>query len=449
MNNAGYYRFPTLHNDVVLFVSEDDLWTVATVGGVARRLTSNRGEITYPLLSPDGKQVAFVGREEGAPDVYIMPAGGGPERRLTFLASTMRIVGWNAASTHILFASNHGQIVAREMGLFQVAAAGSEVTALPYGVAQAISFGPNGGVVLGRNTSDPARRKRYRGGTAGHLWIDREGAGEFTRFLSELDGNIAAPMWLTVGEQERIFFVSDHEGIGNLYSCTPAGAELRRHTDHDDYYVRQATSDGRRIVYHAGADLFVYTPATDEAHKLEIEYHSPRIQRNRKFVHAGRYIDSARLHPTGQAVALNSRGKAFAFFNFDGPVLQHGKRDGVRYRLADWLNDGRRLLMISDDPGEEVMEIHDTMPGGKVVQLEGLDIGRTVALRISPTDDKVALTNHRHELLLVDLETRTMTVVDRSPFRRINGFDWSPDGRWLAYGYSGSARRRRKFVSIG
>jgi tricorn protease len=27
-------------------------------------------------------------------------------------------------------------------------------------------------------------------------------------------------------------------------------------------------------------------------------------------------------------------------------------------------------------------------------------------------------------------------VVDRSPHRRIAGFDWSPDGRWLAYGFS-------------
>jgi tricorn protease len=442
MSNAGYYRYPTLHDDTVVFVSEDDLWTVPSTGGVARRLTSNRGEITHPWLSPDGTSLAFVGREEGAPDIYVMPAAGGPLRRLTFLASPMRIVGWNAAGSHILFASAYGQMIDREMGLFQIAVdtENGQAEPLPYGLARSIAFGPDGGVVLGRNTNDPARRKRYRGGTAGHLWIDRQGDGNFVRFLSGLDGNIASPMWLELQGQARIYFVSDHEGVGNLYSCTPDGADLRRHTDHSDYYVRHPTTDGRRIIYHAGADLYLYTPGADEAREIEVVYQSPRSQRNRKFAHAGRYIDRARLHPTGEALAVNSRGKAFTFFNFDGPVLQLGKRDGVRYRLADWLNDGHRLIMISDDPGEETLEIHDTTPGAGSVRLEGLDIGRAVNLRVSPAQDKVALSNHRHELLIVDLAEQSLTLVDRSPFRRIRGFDWSPDGRWLAYGYSGSSQ---------
>ncbi len=54
-----------------------------------------------------------------------------------------------------------------------------------------------------------------------------------------------------------------------------------------------------------------------------------------------------------------------------------------------------------------------------MVRLDGLDIGRPVALKVSPMEDKVALTNHRHELLVVDLERRTLTRVDRSPYRHI------------------------------
>lgn len=46
----GYYRFPTIYKDTIVFVAEDDLWEVNIKGGVVRRLTTNLGEVTYPLF---------------------------------------------------------------------------------------------------------------------------------------------------------------------------------------------------------------------------------------------------------------------------------------------------------------------------------------------------------------------------------------------------------------
>ncbi len=37
MSTQGYYRYPTIRGEQVVFVSEDDLWTVPASGGVARR----------------------------------------------------------------------------------------------------------------------------------------------------------------------------------------------------------------------------------------------------------------------------------------------------------------------------------------------------------------------------------------------------------------------------
>jgi tricorn protease len=447
MTSAGYYRFPTIHDTVIVFVSEDDLWSTTLDGNVARRLTSNLGSTTHPSLSPDGERLAFIGREEGAEEVYVMPSIGGSARRLTYLSSRCVVLGWNATGTHILFASNYGQPVHREMALFQIAAdcTNGEFESLGFGPARAVAFGAGGETVLGRNTGEPAQWKRYRGGTAGHLWVDRTGDGQFERFLADLPGNITSPMWINdtsnnEGKGPRVFFVSDHEGIGNLYSCTPDETNLQRHTDHESYYVRNPNTDGNRIVYHAGADLHVYDIATAEASKVAVSYHSPRVQRNRKFIHAGSYLDDVSLDPGGHKLAITARGKPFAFYNFDGPVLQFGRRDGVRYRLAEWLNDGRRLVMVSDEPGEEVLEVHDGDPKKERIRLDDLDLGRPISMKVSPTADKVAIANHRHELLVVDLTSGELTVADRSEYRRIAGFDWSPDGRWIAYGCSLTAQ---------
>src|ERR1700730_1097374 len=96
MNNAGYYRCPTIHGDTIVFVCEDDLWSVDAEGGVARRLTAGRGECSMPRLSPDGSLLAYVGRDEGHPEVYAMPANGGPAKRMTFLgAEQCTVCGWS------------------------------------------------------------------------------------------------------------------------------------------------------------------------------------------------------------------------------------------------------------------------------------------------------------------------------------------------------------------
>lgn len=426
MSQSGYYRYPTISGDRVVFVCEDDLWSVSVQGGVAVRLTANLGMVRRPFLSPDGAHLAFVGREEGHSEVYCMPAVGGAAKRLTFTGSA-RVAGWNREGQSIVFLSSAGQPFHAISHLYTISPEGGLPEQLPYGLAHSVSFGANGGVVLGRNTNEPAYWKRYRGGRVGVLWVDPVGSGVFQKLIP-LNGNLDSPMWIG----DRIYFLSDHEGIGNLYSCTSDGENLQRHTFHNEYYARNASTDGQRIVYHAGADLFCFDPAAGTHQPIDVQFHSPRVQRQRKFVDADQFLEAYDLHPEGHAVAITTRGRSFCCSNWEGAVFQLGRPDEGRYRLTRWLND-HRLISICDRSGVETLEILSPDFDIPPEPLTDLDIGRVVQLEVSPTADQVILTNHRHELIWVDLVTKESRVLDRSDFNQIHGFCWSPDGQWVAY----------------
>ena len=376
-----------------------------------------------------------------------MPALGGEAKRLTYQGNNAAIVNWDPQGKHILYASGAG--LAFDPWIWKISPEGGEPQRLSYGPANHIDFGDAGGVIIGRLTREPARWKRYRGGTAGQLWVDSEGDGQF-QSLSPVDSNFTTPMWIG----ERLYFISDHEGVGNIYSCLPNGEDVQRHTHQDTYYARSAQTDGTHIVYHAGADLFVYNIENNTDAPVDVDFRSPRIQRQRKFVSASRYLREYALIPDGHALALTVRGKPFTMANWEGAALQHGERSGARYRFTKWLNDGKRLVTLSDVGGEETLEIHARDGSAEVVRLDALDLGHVRSLEVSPQtkDDKndcLLLINNRFELLHIDLETQEMQVLDKSHYQNIQGAVWSPDGEWCAYSFpSTETTRSIKFCKI-
>ncbi|MDP9111090.1 MAG: PDZ domain-containing protein, partial [Candidatus Eremiobacteraeota bacterium] len=305
---------------------------------------------------------------------------------------------------------------------------GGEPRDLGLGHGRSFSYGPNGGMVLGRNAVDPARWKRYRGGTAGEFWIDARANGEFER-LATPNGNPTWPMWIG----DRIYFLSDHEGIGNLYSLKPDGSDLQRCTQEAEYYVRFPSTDGKRIAYSAAGAIAYYDIASGEVREVDIETPSAAPQTVRRFESASESFEHFAPHPDGTRVAFVSRGQAFVMPLFDGPVSHFGDGSRSRVRLTEWLQDGKRLVCVTDREGHEQIALYRTDVSGEPTSITTGDIGRVTELVVAPSGEMVAFANHRHELCLLDIEDGSVRAVDTSPARRISDLAFSPDGRYVAY----------------
>jgi hypothetical protein len=117
--HRGYYRFPTIYGEQIAFVCEDDLWTVSIEGGVARRLTTSLSEGHHaPTIHPMDAGLPFVAKDEGQPEVYVMPAEGGEPQRLTYQgAGRVQVVGWTPDGESVIYSSNAARPPTRNLAL--------------------------------------------------------------------------------------------------------------------------------------------------------------------------------------------------------------------------------------------------------------------------------------------------------------------------------------------
>ncbi len=84
-----------------------DLWIWNADGSSQRRFTTDAANDSAPTISPDGRHVAFTSQrgDDKAPQLYVMPLGGGEARRLTKLATGVQSPKWFADGKRLAFVS--------------------------------------------------------------------------------------------------------------------------------------------------------------------------------------------------------------------------------------------------------------------------------------------------------------------------------------------------------
>ncbi|MFC4331791.1 S41 family peptidase [Streptomyces andamanensis] len=436
---SAYLRFPHLHGELVAFTAEDDVWLAPLDGGRAWRVSADNVPVNHPRISPDGATVAWTSTRDGAPEVHAAPVTGGPATRLTHWGSwRTQVRGWTPGG-EVLAISTQGQASLRRSWARAVPLDGSEAAVLPYGPVGDVAYGPHTVLLSAPMGREAAWWKRYRGGTAGKLWIDPEDTGEFVRLHADLDGNIEYPLW--VGD--RIAFLSDHEGTGALYSSLADGSDLRRHTPADGFYARHAATDGTRVVYASAGELWLLDDLEEaEPRRLDIRLGGPRTDLQPYPVNAARWFGSAAPDHTARGSAVSVRGAVHWVTHRSGPARALAAEPGVRNRLPRTFRaDGEEwAVWVTDAEGEDALEFAPATglaPGTTARRLAAGQLGRVLELAMAPDGSRAAVAAHDGRLLLVERESGEVREVDRSDNGDVTGLAFSPDSAWLAWSHPG------------
>ncbi|WP_329272918.1 S41 family peptidase [Streptomyces sp. NBC_01451] len=456
----SYLRLPHLSGDLLCFVAEDDLWLARLDGdgghpgpgpsgtdGRAWRLTVDRTKVGHPRFSPDGRHIAYTSWRSLVPEIHRVPVDGGPAQRLTYWGSAdTQVCGWSPDGD-ILAVASHGQPFSYFTWAYSVPAGGGPGGRLPWGPVSDIQVTDIGGerktlLLTGTPPHEPAAWKRYRGGATGRLWLHGE------RLLADLDGHLHSPMF--VGD--RIAFLSDHEGVGNLYSCAYDGSGLRRHTDHDAFYARHASSDGTRVVYQCAGALWIvdHLAADSVPRRLDVRLGGPRAGRRTYQVPAAQHVDGISVDETGRASAVVVRGSLYWLTHRDGPARTITDTPGVRVRLPEMLGSGGQVAYVTDADGEDAVEIaYLPRASGEREprRLASGGLGRVLELVSDPAGERLAIAAHDGRLLLIDASEESngeVTELICSLNGPVTDLAFSPDGAWLTWSHPGIGRSLRQ-----
>ncbi|MFE2419111.1 S41 family peptidase [Streptomyces hokutonensis] len=444
----SYLRLPHLNGDLLSFVAEDDLWLAPLYGGGrAWRLTVDRTKIGHPRFSPDGRHLAYTTWRSLVPEIHLVPVDGGPGRRLTYWGSAdTQVCGWTPEGD-ILAVASHGEPFSYFTWAHKVPTDGDPGGRLPWGPVSDIQLADIDGerrtlLLTGTPPHEPAAWKRYRGGAMGRLWLHGR------RLLADLEGHLHSPMFV----DGRIAFLSDHEGIGNLYSCTYDGSDLRRHTDHDAFYARHAASDGTRVVYQCAGDLWIVgdLSPTSLPRKLDVRLSGPRPGRRTYQVPAAQHVDGISVDETGRASAVVVRGSLYWLTHRDGPARTITDTPGVRVRLPEMLGSGGQVAYVTDADGEDAIEIAylPRATGDRAPRrLASGELGRVLELVSDPAGERLAIAAHDGRLLLLDAtedSSGEVTELICSINGPVRDLAFSPDGSWLTWSHPGIGRSLRQ-----
>ncbi len=440
---ARLLRFPTIHQNNVVFCYAGNLYSADIANGISRRLTSHEGYEMFPRYSPDGKWIAFTGQYDGNTEVYLIPSQGGSPKRLTYTATLGRddvsdrmgpnniVIGWKHNSKEIIFRSRMTSFNDFLGQLYTISIEGGIPEELPLPRGGFASYSPDDKkIAYNRIFREFRTWKRYRGGMCDDISI-YDFQTKKTETIAPNDAQDIIPMW----SGNKIYFLSDRDENKrfNLYAYDLNTKQLVQKTKFKDFDCKFPSLGNRAIIFENGGFLYTFDLTSEKISKLKIEIHEDQLGSREKRIALANQIREFDLSPDGKQAVLNARGELFTVSASSGFTKNLTNSSGVHERSPSWSPDGKWIAAISDQSGEE--EIVLIPADGHEVAKPITTGGDTYKYDIvwSPDGKKILWADKKLRLQYIEVDSKKVTLVEQSKVWEIRDYSWSPDSQWIAY----------------
>lgn len=430
-------RSPSISHNKIAFNYAGDIWLADADGQHPQRITVNPDVEQDPMLSPDGNWIAFTGNYDGNVDVYVVSVHGGMPRRITFHPEADIIRGWHG-NDKLIFASTRYSNSMQYQRLFEVSINGGFAEVLKMPEVNQGSISPDGRYTAYIKNPDPTERgriyrpfRRYRGGNMPKIWIFDNNSYDITEIPAANSNNIW-PVWLG----NDVCFLSDRDGVMNVYRYNTSTKAITQLTTHKDYDVKTLSSDGQSLVYEQAGRIHRLNNGNSTTLDISLQADLPYKRPHYLTASAPGNISNTAISPSGLRAAMEFRGEIVTVPLEKGGVRNLTNTTGIHEQSPAWSPDGKWIAYFSDEGGEYSLHLRDQKAEhpATVISLGAPDFYDEPVW--SPDSKKIAYRDKHLRLFYVDIDSKKVTQVAEDLYDRPDQTfhaGWSADSRWLTY----------------
>ena len=425
----------------VAFSWNGDIWLTSIKGGSARPVTRHPAADGQPAFSPDGKAIAFTSTRTGTRQVHVVAATGSPPKRISSHTEGFSVLGWHPDGKSILtsITRDHFWRRGKRFSLLKLKDRGVETILFDdYGANGRLS--PDGKKLLFTREGERDWRKGYKGSRATQIWLYDLEKKTFKKLVHEEEES-RSPIWKPDGK--AYYYVAERGGVGNLRLRELASGEETQLTQfkEDSVMYPSISKDGSVIVFRNLFDLYSLKPdGESKPTKLEI----------RNAADHALIREQRRTLKSATQVAFSKDGLEIAFIaGGDLWVMDTELREPVQVtstpafeRDPVFTADGRSILFVGERSGQpdiwHVGKADEKLYWWQNAKFKFTQLTKDSAaeanLRLSPNGSQLAYTKDRGDLWVMRPDGKDARLV----FESWNApqFNWSPDSKWLVYAQS-------------